>query len=529
MNGTQELVESLQRPGVLAETAERIELLQTHMSWILLTDRHAYKIKKPVDLGFADFTTLEKRRYFCDEELRVNRRLAPQLYLAVLPITGTRQAPVVGGDGEPIEYAVYMKQFPQRELLPHVLERGELGPQHVETLARDVAGFHRRVEVDRDRGGFGEPESIWRPMQANFEHFAQALDGRASRCVVREVRQWSENEFAAKQGDFTSRKRDGFIRECHGDMHLGNMFREGNSITLFDGIEFNETFRWIDVVNEAAFLVMDLKFRGRADLAHRFLNAYLQQTGDYRGLVVFPFYQVYRAMVRAKVKDIRSRQTQLASRTRNALRVQVRNYLGLARQCTGATHPRLLITHGVAGTGKTRGTDPLVDQWGAIRIRSDIERKRQFGYESLDRTTSPIDGGIYAPEVTDQTYQRLADLVATVIQAGFSAIADGTFLQRRHRDLLRRTARKLGVPFRILDFRARPETIRRRIVDRQRRNSDASEADLRVLTRQLQTQQPLASDEQGDVISIDTESDHDESRHVRDSLVFDSERSQQLL
>ncbi len=516
---SQKLVESLQRPGVLARTGVRVKLLQTHMSWILLTDQHAYKIKKPVDLGFADFTSLEKRRYFCDEELRVNRRLAPHLYLAVLPITGTCRSPVVGGDGEPIEYAVHMKQFPQRELLPHVLERGELGPQHVESLARDIAEFHRVVELDRDRGRFGEPENVWSPMQANLDHFEQSSDDAAFRS---ELHRWIENEFTEKRDDFAIRKRDGFIRECHGDMHLGNMFRDGNSITVFDGIEFNETFRWIDVLNEVAFLVMDLKYRGRADLAHRFLNAYLEHTGDYRGLVVLPFYQVYRALVRAKVKDIRSSQPQLTRKVRTVLRDQVRDYLDLAARCTRAPHPRLLITHGVAGAGKTRGTDPLVDQGGAIRIRSDIERKRQFGYQHLERTHSPVDRGIYSSEVTDQTYQRLADLVSTVIRAGFSAIADGTFLQRSQRDLLRRTARKLGVPFRLLDFRAHPETIRRRIVERDRRKADASEADLEVLTHQWQTQQPLASDEQGDVISIDTE--WDDSHRGGNRSAFDSER-----
>ncbi|TVS14536.1 MAG: aminoglycoside phosphotransferase [Planctomycetaceae bacterium] len=521
---SQKLVELLQRPGVLARTGGRVKLLQTHMSWILLADQHAYKIKKPVDLGFADFTSLEKRRYFCEEELRVNRRLAPDLYLAVLPITGTCQSPVVGGDGEPIEYAVYMKQFPQRELLPHVLERGELGPQHVESLARDIAEFHRVVEVDRERGRFGDPENVWRPMQANLHHFEQSLDDAALRTELQQLQRWSENEFTEKRNDFAARKRDGFIRECHGDMHLGNMFRDGNSITIFDGIEFNETFRWIDVLNEVAFLVMDLKYRGRADLAHRFLNAYLERTGDYQGLVVFPFYQVYRALVRAKVKDIRSSQAQLAARARAALQNQVRDYLDLAAKCTRAPHPRLLITHGVAGTGKTRGTDPLVDQLGVIRIRSDIERKRQFGYQHLDRTNSPVGRGIYSSEITDQTYQRLADLVSTVIQAGFSAIADGTFLLRSHRDLLRRMAQKLGVPFRILDFHAHPETIRQRIVERQRRKAGASEADLKVLARQLQTQQPLASDEQDAVISIDTECG--DSHPTENCFAFDSERRQ---
>jgi uncharacterized protein len=521
---SQKLVESLQRPGVLTGTDDRVKLLQTHMSWILLTDQHAYKIKKPVDLGFADFTSLERRRHFCHEELRVNRRLAPDLYLAVLPITGTRQAPVVGGDGEPIEYAVQMKQFPQRELLPHVMERGELGPQHMESLARDIAEFHRVVEIDRERGRFGEPENVWRPMQANFEHFEQSLDDSVVRPELQQLQRWIENEFTEKRSDFIARKREGFIRECHGDMHLGNMFRDGNSITVFDGIEFNEAFRWIDVLNDVAFLVMDLKYRGRADLAHRYLNAYLEHTGDYRGLVVLPFYQVHRALVRAKVKDIRSKQMQLARKARTVLRDQVHDYLDLAARCTRAPHPKLLITHGVAGAGKTRGTDPLVDQCGVIRVRSDIERKRQFGYQQLEQTHSPVGRGIYSSEVTDQTYQQLADLVSTVIQAGFSAIADGTFLQRSQRDLLRQTARKQGVPFRILDFRAHPQTIRRRIVERHRRKADASEADLEVLTHQWQTQQPLASDEQGDVISIDTECD--DGHRIGSCFAVDSEGRQ---
>lgn len=504
---SQELIESLQHPGVLAGTAEHVELLQTHMSWIVLADQHAYKIKKPINLGFADFTTLEKRRHFCDEELRVNRRLAPHLYLAVVPITGTHQSPVIGGDGEPIEYAVHMQQFPQRDLLPHVLERGELELRHMDGLARTIAEFHRAVEVDRAGGRFGEPASIWRPMQANFEHFEQSVDDPAQRSGVRQLKRWSEHEFRDKHDHFTARKRDGFIRECHGDMHLGNMFRDGNSITVFDGIEFNAEFRWIDVLNEIAFLIMDLKYRRRADLAHRFLNAYLEHTGDYHGLAVLPFYQVYRAMVRAKVKDIRRGQTQRAAPARHTLREQIRDYLDLAAQLTRPPQPRLLITHGVAGTGKTRGTDPLVDQCGMIRIRSDVERKRQFGYQQLERTQSPVGHGIYSPDVTEQTYQRLADLVSTALQAGFSAIADGTFLQRSHRDLFRRTARKLGTPFRILDFRARPETIRQRIVQRDRGKADASEANLDVLSRQWQTQQPIASDEQGDVIAIDTECD----------------------
>jgi aminoglycoside phosphotransferase family enzyme/predicted kinase len=499
------LVESQRNSDVFHEGTDQIRVLQTHMSWIFLVGQHAYKIKKPIDLGFADFTTLKNRRHFCQEELRINRRLAPHLYLDVVAITGSCDAPTVGGDGDPIEYAVKMKRFPQSDLLTHVLERGELAAKHVDDLAHDVARFHGRIKVESTHGPFGTPEAVWKPMRANFKHFEQALDGHQTSIRAQHLKDWSEKEYGEKRYTFVARKHGNFIRECHGDMHLGNMVLEQGSVTIFDAIEFNENLRWIDVLSEVAFLVMDLEDRGRPDLAHRFQNRYLEYTGDYHGVVVLPFYVVYRALVRAKVKSIRFRQKQRDEQTRLELQEQFHSYLDLAERYMQPPYPRLLITHGVCGSGKTSGTEPLVDQKGMIRLRSDIERKRLFGYKPLDWTISTIGEGPYSLTATRRTYDRLAELASAVVRAGFSAIVDATFLERRHRDLFRQTARQLGVPFRILEFRASQDTLRERIASRYQKRESASEAGLAVLSHQLQTQQPLANDEHQEVISVDTE------------------------
>ncbi len=455
------LVKSLHNPKVFGDDVDRVEMRQTHMSWIFLAGRYAWKIKKPLDLGFADFTTLEKRHHFCQEELRLNRRLAPDMYLDVLPITGSAAAPAVGGEGRPIEYAVKMQRFPESSLLTHVLERHELHVQHLTRLARDVAAFHARIGVAPSRSRFGKPQSIWEPMKANLHYLSASLSGSSEQAAVELLTQWCENEFASRRDEFARRAADGYVRECHGDMHLGNMVLDNDVITVFDGIEFNESLRWIDVLNEIAFLVMDLEYRERPDLARRFLNSYLEQTGDYRGLAVLRYYLVYRALVRAKVTCIRCSQPRLDDPAKMALSTQTARYLELACRWTRSTQPRIVITHGVAGSGKTCETEPLVDQLGMIRIRSDAERKRLFGSDPHDSAQTRFEEGVYSAAATSRTYHQLADLASAVVRAGYSALIDATFLQRRQRDLLRRAAHLLGVPFLILDFRTRPETLLR--------------------------------------------------------------------
>lgn len=484
------LIQSLLHPEAYPHPVTRIELCETHISWVLLTGPFAYKIKKPVNFGFVDFSTLERRRFFCEEELRLNRRLAPQLYEAVVPITGTPEQPILDGRGEPLEFAVRMKQFSQEGLLSHLLERGELLPSHIDELARKVAEFHARIAVADSNSPFGTPERVRQPVRENFRHLLATND--ALREQIRHLDAWCAQEFARREADFARRKESGCVRECHGDMHLGNMVLLDGAVTVFDGIEFNEAFRWIDVLSEVAFTAMDLRDRGRADLSARFLNASLEHTGDYAGLSVLRYYLVYRAMVRAKVAALRLRQED-----QPRLREEYRGYLDLAEWYTQPPTPKLLITHGLSGSGKTTGTQALVEADGAVRLRSDVERKRLFGLDPSVHEPRRA-GELYSAAATERTYARLAELAEAVIHAGFNVVVDATFLKRAQREQFRRLAERLRVPFQILDFPADEATLRKRLLQRKRQGGDASDATLAVLERQLRTQEPLSPDEISD-------------------------------
>jgi aminoglycoside phosphotransferase family enzyme/gluconate kinase len=481
-----------------------VRVLETHISWVLLTGAWAYKIKKPVDLGFLDFSTLELRRHFCEEELRLNRRLAPQLYDAVVEIRGTPDAPRVEGAGPVLEYAVKMREFAQDALASRVLAANRLTPHHIDQLAAIVAAFHERTAIAGTGSVFGLPDNVLTPALRNFEALQPLLATPEDRALLAALREWTEGEHEARRALFEERHAGGAVRECHGDLHLGNIVLIDGELVAFDCIEFNPELRWIDVMSEVAFLVMDLTDRRRPDFAQRFLNTYLELTGDYGGLGVLNFYLVYRAMVRAKVHCIRASQAGVPPQEHRRLLAAGRDYLNLAQRFTCERRPALIITHGVSGSGKTTATQSLVESAGALRVRSDIERKRLHGLKALEPSGSGLGTGIYVPEATLATYARLRELARAIIEAGYTALVDATFLGRSDRDAFRALARESGVPFMILDFHAPGPVLRERVARRAGIKADASEAGLAVLERQLATHEPLAADEAPAVIAIDT-------------------------
>jgi aminoglycoside phosphotransferase family enzyme/predicted kinase len=501
-SGSERLIRALQQPGVLADPSEQVTLLQTHISWVLLAGRFAFKLKKPVDLGFLDFTSLEKRRFYCEEELRLNRRLAPDLYLDVVAITGTPEAPRLHGPGEAIEYAVRMKRFPQEALLSRVLDRGEIRPEHIDALARLVADFHERVPPVATNTLFGTRDDVLRAPKENLRYLAQRISDPQRTAQLERLRKWTDEEFITRREDFAKRRRDGFIRECHGDMHLGNMVLLDDDVKVFDCIEFNEAFRWIDVMSEVAFVVMDLEDRNLVDLSRRFLNAYLEWTGDYGGLIVLPFYFVYRALVRALVDVIRAKQIGESTSEQHKLEEEFQSYLDLAERWTRRPPPRLMITYGVTGSGKTTGTQALLESTGAIRVRSDVERKRLFGLRPNEPSKPAYGRRLYSRDATDRTYRRLSESATAAIRAGFSAIVDATFLTRRRRQRFRSLAEDLRVPFGILEFNADDVTLRQRIEQRLRRGRDASEATVGVLEDQLRAREPLDAAERVHLVPL---------------------------
>ncbi|MDH3316364.1 MAG: AAA family ATPase [Gammaproteobacteria bacterium] len=489
------LIRALLNPAAFDHPVDNVRIIQTHISWVLLTGAFAYKIKKPVSLGFADFSTLEKRRAACQEEIRLNLRLASQLYIGVVPICGSVDAPVVNGAGEAIEYAVKMRQFPDECRLDRFLEQGRVHEEMVRQLASEVADFHSRIEVAEPEQHVQESERRFSDIADNFEAVKALFSDAARAEWLEELRQWSLDSLVVNGDHFRKRKRDGFVRECHGDMHLANMAFVDDKITIFDALEFNPDLRWTDVMSEVAFVIMDLVHHARPDLASIFLSSYLESTGDYDGLILLRHFLVYRSMVRAKVSAIRASQEDQNSEARKEALRETEVFLDLAGECThyGASQ-FLLITFGVSGSGKSLLSGQLVGPLGAIRIRSDIERQRR---------TTPGENR-YSGFARQRTYARLESCADKVLGAGFPAIIDATFLTRQHRKRFWDLANEHSAPFVILSLSAPRNVLAHRVTTRQAEGKDPSEADVSVLDRQLEEMEPLTPREKEFSVEIES-------------------------
>lgn len=488
------------------------DIIETHISWVLLTEQYAYKIKKPVNFGFLDFSTLEKRRFCCYEELRLNQRFAAELYLEVVPISGTPEHPQLGGPetetetetdrDTAIEYAVKMLRFPTGQLLRTAAERHQLYSDEIDQLAELIADFHQAIERTNENAPYGDSANIRHWFVENFHHIRPLLVDDVQKQQLQAIEQWGDNEWR-KQAEFMQvRKLYGYVRECHGDLHLGNMTLLNGKVTLFDCIEFNPLLRWIDVISEVAFLFIDLLYFNYDRYAYRLLNRYLHTTGDYQGLALLRYYLVYRALVRAKVALLRRVQQADDPALNQQARDDYAVFADLAERFTRRRPTALMITHGYSGSGKSTLAAQLAEAIGALHIRSDIERKRLFGYQANAQTGSSIDDGLYSEEAGLKTYQYLRELAETVLNAGFPVIIDATFLKIEQREPFRQLAADCGVPFHIISFQASDQELCRRIGQRQ---NDASEATVAVLQHQQQTAQTLSGKEQSAAIDVNTE------------------------
>ena len=488
------LIQALQDAQLYPHEVHEFRMLETHISWVLLTGSYAYKIKKPVNLGFLDFSTLAQRRYFCDEELRLNRRFAPQLYLEVVTIHGTPQQPRFADSGPVIEYAVKMLQFEQQNRVDALLANNQLGIDDIGRFALDLAALHAQAPCAPAASAFGTAQTVWAPMAENFTQLRALGLERDNIVALEKLEQWSRAEFAHQQQELNERKRAGYVRECHGDLHTRNLVRIGAHVAAFDCLEFNAGLRWIDVLNEVAFLLMDLEACGQPAFAWRFLNSYLEASGGYAGVRLLPLYLTYRALVRAKVAGLQARPE---------AHVQFQQYFSQAQRYITPAKPVLAIMQGLSGSGKSTLSQQLADRLGLIRVRSDVERKRMFACAPQASGDSGLDKGLYAAAATDAVYQHLAALAETLLTAGFSAVLDATFLQRAQRGLLRAVAQRAQVPFVIIRCHAPREFLEHAITQRAQTGGDASEADLQVLEHQIAVQQALDGTEIAESIEVD--------------------------
>jgi uncharacterized protein len=482
---TAALVESLRAPSAYDHPVGTVDVVETHISYVLLAGDYAYKIKKPVRLPFLDFTSLEQRRFFCEEELRLNRRTAADLYLDVVKVGG--DPPRFGGCGEAIEYAVRMRRFSQEALASERARAGTLEPRHVDALAARIAAFHAVAAPVAYATAAEAAARATQPALDNFAEIETIAPWASGELGM--LRDWTRAEATALGPRLAERAREGFVRECHGDLHLANVALIGDEPVLFDCIEFAPTWRQIDVMSEIAFPIVGLVRHGRRALAARFLDAYLRETGDYAGLRVLRFYLAYRAMVRAKIACIRGDSA------------KARLFFRLARRYTTPAVAALFAMHGLPASGKTSCAQRLLEAVGAVRLRSDDERKRLHGLRPLERSFSLPGAGIYTPADSDDTYCRLALLAQVVLDAGFPVVVDAACLQRRQRDLFREVARAAGAGFSLIDCSAPDPVLRARI---RARSGDASEADEGVLDLLRARAEPLAADEIDSTLTLQT-------------------------
>lgn len=497
-NSSVPLIDGLMRPEAYPHSAEALELVETHISWLLLAGPFAYKIKKPVNLGFVDFSDLGKRKHFCEEELRLNRRFSPELYLEATPIGGTETAPRVGSEPA-IEYAVKMVRFPDSARLDRVAERGELTAAHCDALAEAIAAAHRTADAASPDGPFGLPERIDR-QTADTLSLAERHLPVSEHPRLQAIRTFCQAEFRRIAPQLVARRAAGRVRECHGDLHLENMLLADDRIRLFDCLEFNPSLRWIDVMSDVAFAAMDLEDRDHARLAARLLNRYLELTGDYGGLDVLTYYQVYRATVRAAVAGVRLQSPQLAPADCQRYQRKADAYLRLAETYTRPRRPVIVITHGLPGTGKSTLTEPLVEWLPAIRLRSDVERRRLEEHAPASQSADR-----YAPAMRRRVYEQMAAAVEQIVSAGYSAIVDATFLKRADRQLLADVSRRQGVPLFVLRFEASDYLLRQRIAQRLHAADDPSEATPAALEALRREVEPLSDEESAQATVLDVE------------------------
>ncbi len=493
----------LLQPQAYPHPVDAVTLVETHISWILLAGEFAYKIKRPVCFPFLDLRSPERRDFFCAEEVRLNRRFAPDLYLDVCPIVMRDHGACIGGAGETVERAVKMHQFRREDELDNLLASSRIATAELELFGRDLAAIHAALPAAEPPAPWGDPQAVRATVVNNLEECVQASVIFDSSSDVRALRPELERRLEEGLPWIADRRDDERVRECHGDLHAANVVRLQSRLVAFDCMEFEPAFRWIDVADEIAFLLADLEARGFGQHAHAFLAGYLAASGDYQACRLLPVYRAHRALVRAKVMAL-SRGGAQATDSEDVGRAMHRAYLECAARALGRRRPVLVLMSGLSGSGKTWLAERLAPILGAVHLRSDIERKRLAGLTERSRSDADVAEGIYSRAFTERVYGHLSGAAEDVLAGGYTAIVDATFARRDDRGSFRKLARRVGVAACLIHCRAPNEVLVERIIQRHLQGTDASEADVSVLGWQKEHWEPVGADEQWAVIPAET-------------------------
>ncbi|VTU00091.1 aminoglycoside phosphotransferase : Uncharacterized protein OS=Desulfomonile tiedjei (strain ATCC 49306 / DSM 6799 / DCB-1) GN=Desti_1127 PE=4 SV=1: AAA_33 [Gemmataceae bacterium] len=478
-----QLIEGLSRPEAYPHPAAAVEVRQTHISVVFLAGDFVYKLKKPVAPGFLDFTTLDRRLHFCREEVRLNRRLAPDVYLGVVPVVRTADGLRFDGEGEPVEWAVKMRRLPEGATLLDRVRRDEASPELVAALARRVAAFHRDADADARTAACGRFEVV---AQNVADVLARAAP-RASGTVFDRTRELFDSQLARLRPLIEARAARGVPIDGHGDLHLDHVYclpdrPPPGDLCVIDCIEFNEQFRFLDPVADAAFAVMDLAFHGRRDLGRHFAAAYFDATGDRDGRELLPLYTAYRAAVRGMVDGLLAAEPEVPAAERDAAVARGRGHwlLALAELEAPARRPCLVLVGGLPGSGKSTLARALAGHAGFEVIRSDVVRKERANLPAHEPSPAEVRAELYSTGATERTYAECLGRARNILRDGGRVIVDATFGAERARRPFLDLATTTGVPVGVLICEARPETVRARLAER---TGDASDADWEVYTR----------------------------------------------
>jgi uncharacterized protein len=497
------LIQHLLTPGFYPHPVTMpIQLMQTHASYVLMTGDFAYKLKKPVNFGFLDYSTVAKRQHFCQEEIRLNQRGAKELYLAVVAISKQGDRYQFGDDGEIVDYAVKMVQFPQANLLSNLFESGEIQIGDIEEMGRVVADFHAQAQTNKYISSFGTIERIKESIDDNYRQTEKYIGRAQTQQQFTETKAYTDRFLSEHAELFLDRITQGFIRECHGDLHLRNICRWQGQTLLFDCIEFNEPFRFVDTMYDVAFAIMDLEARGRKDLANRFLNTYVEQTGDWAGLQVLPMYLSRQAYVRAKVMSFLLDDPNIPSQERTAAEQTAGNYYRQAWAYTRDRQGKLIMLAGLSGSGKSTLGKRIAGKLGGVHLRSDAVRKHLGGIP----LSSKGDASLYTPAMTDRTYGRLLELGSKLAARGWTVILDAKYDRQSLRAAVVDLAVDRGLPLQIIHCTAPVEVLRDRLIQR---TGDIADATVDLLASQQAAWEDFTSAEGGYVRTVDTTQDLD--------------------
>ncbi len=499
-----EIVAAMQSPLFYAHRPPSVSMEQTHISYVFLAGDFVYKIKKPVHFTFLDFSTLELRRRLCHEEIRLNRRLAPDVYLGVLSLCVEDDKLRLGEADDPgaIEYVVHMRRLPHERLLDRLLDLGQVDVAMIERIAVALAKFHRQAAAAPEITANGSPAAVWAILKDNYDNGRRFRGISLDESDDEAIQEFSRRFLEARQELLRQRQQQGKIRECHGDLHSEHICLT-DPLVIFDCIEFNTQFRYIDAVSDIAFLAMDLDYHDRSDLAAALLKKYQEAAQDPHVDTLAPFYQCYRAYVRGKVDSLKSVESDVPQAERQQASAGARRHFELAYRYTWTATPALVVVCGLSGSGKTSVAEHLARRTGFLHVNSDVVRKQLAGIAPTARPTGDYESGIYSREFSERTYAALFEAGRQGLARGRGVILDATFQLRRGRDEARAIAAQASVPLLLVECVCSPEETQRRLQERQARADNPSDADWDVYLRQKQAYEPFAAGEPS-YLNLDT-------------------------